>query len=1224
MSGKTAARLGAAGLFAFFAIPLVASWVSFAARGRALLAGQTQAMASELADRFGVHLRARLAVVGSLAREVAASEALRNAEGFEMRARSALGALPGFQALNWVDERGVIAVVVPSEGNEGALGKSVLESPAARSAFLAARARRQPTITPPLSLFQGGRGIASYFPIGPEAGGHGYLNAVFRIESLARSAVSPTVARLFSVSLADASGGLFREGEPAAAARSLAREASVEVYGRRWSWTARPSLPLLQQARGGWGIWLLWGGLALDFVASIAFHQYLRSRRAGLERERRLEASTRALIELAQCASSGAPRLLAPDLTRHACRAIDADLCVLWHLEPGGGGEFRAAVAYDARAGEHGALELSLPMAAVAAWPGVVASRPFVVDDVRREPTVGGAYRQHLASLKMPALLAIGVRSGQTCVALLTLHRRAPHRGWSPEDELVARHLADLVSLREEEGARARAEAELEATVERLTATNGLLQQAARLVAGLSSNERGVARELTRLCAEGMDVSRVALWRCVPKTTTVRMVSMFDATTGRFVEALELDSRDYPEYWEALRADGRIVTQDARTDARTKKLFERHLPRQPPVALLDVAVRLRGEVAGLFSFHKVGLSRAWSAEDEILVSAVADLLALHFERGARRQAEQKLTERASSLARQAEALARVSQLVAERPDPSTATRHLARWGAWALGATSASAWLKVGGSEVHELASRYVLAEDRFESGDRFSADAAVAYRDRILRERSVAISDGARDPTYAPVHAALFSEHREMAVLAAAVRSEGQVVGLMSLLVLGATRKWTVEEELFVGALADSLSLVLESSARERTEQERRRSQRRLELLIEGTPLAAIDWDSEGRVVGWNPAAQRIFGFSRQEALGNRGDFLFPEEMRESLAAALKERFAGRATFAERFRNRRKDGRELLCDWRSTVLHDHDDQDLGVTSLVEDVTERVATERRVRELNAGLEKRVEERTADLEQANSKLRELDRLKTEFLATMSHELRTPLNSIIGFSGLLSAGMAGEINEEQARQLDMIGVSARHLLGLITDLLDLSRIEAGRMRLGFSEFSPGQVLEEVHHTLLPLAAERGLEFRLSRPLPEARWCSDRSRVFQILVNLANNAIKFTRAGRVDLRLVADSEGGARFEVQDTGPGIAHEKVNWIFEAFRQLDGSARRQHEGTGLGLYLSRKLAHLLGGELEVDSTPGAGSTFSLVLPAQALWLGPPSGNVGEAAAGAGR
>ena len=278
--------------------------------------------------------------------------------------------------------------------------------------------------------------------------------------------------------------------------------------------------------------------------------------------------------------------------------------------------------------------------------------------------------------------------------------------------------------------------------------------------------------------------------------------------------------------------------------------------------------------------------------------------------------------------------------------------------------------------------------------------------------------------------------------------------------------------------------------------------------------------------------------------------------------------------------------------------------------SLSLEVERRQQAESALRQAHDNLEAKVVERTRALAEANEQLKELDRLKSEFLATMSHELRTPLNSIIGFTGILRQGLPGPVNAEQGRQLGMVHSSARHLLGLINDLLELSRLESGRMELHLERFSFASVVAEVAHTLQPLVEQKklALETRLDDPALELE--TDRKKTFQVLLNLVNNAVKFTDQGwvRIESRTTA---GGVAVTVSDTGIGIQTDQLGRLFEAFRQVDGSARRVYEGTGLGLYLCRKLVTMLGGTIGVESVFGAGSRFTFTLPRQSPGPVPP-------------
>ena len=272
------------------------------------------------------------------------------------------------------------------------------------------------------------------------------------------------------------------------------------------------------------------------------------------------------------------------------------------------------------------------------------------------------------------------------------------------------------------------------------------------------------------------------------------------------------------------------------------------------------------------------------------------------------------------------------------------------------------------------------------------------------------------------------------------------------------------------------------------------------------------------------------------------------------------------------------------------------------LVALSTEVAQRRQAEDALRDAHASLEIKVADRTRALAAANEELKELDRLKSEFLATMSHELRTPLNSIIGFTGILRQGLAGPVNSEQAKQLGMVHFSARHLLGLINDLLDLSRIESGKMELIRGDFKIAEVVAEVAQSLQPMVLQKNLALETAIEDPALVIHSDRTKCFQILLNLANNAVKFTGTGSVRIG-VRSTAGGVEVSVTDTGIGIEPTSMAHLFEAFRQVDGSARRVYEGTGLGLYLCKQLTTMLGGSIVAESEFGKGSRFAITLPA---------------------
>lgn len=264
--------------------------------------------------------------------------------------------------------------------------------------------------------------------------------------------------------------------------------------------------------------------------------------------------------------------------------------------------------------------------------------------------------------------------------------------------------------------------------------------------------------------------------------------------------------------------------------------------------------------------------------------------------------------------------------------------------------------------------------------------------------------------------------------------------------------------------------------------------------------------------------------------------------------------------------------------------------------TVFRDVTMHKETER-------ALEILVDERTTELTASLEELAEANRVKDDFLASMSHELRTPLNSIIGFSGILSQGLAGPLNEEQQKQMAIIRESGERLLGLVNDVLDLSRIESGRVEVLVEEFDLVSLVTNMVETVGPMAEQKHLELSVRSIDPLIPMWTDREKVGQIVLNLLSNAIKYTEEGSVLVEVEPSRDGlAASVTVTDTGCGIQPEDIGGLFDRFATVRGLVRRVEDGAGLGLSISRRLAMLLGGTLAVESTPGEGSAFTFRLP----------------------
>ncbi|MGI8837830.1 MAG: PAS domain S-box protein [Pyrinomonadaceae bacterium] len=416
-------------------------------------------------------------------------------------------------------------------------------------------------------------------------------------------------------------------------------------------------------------------------------------------------------------------------------------------------------------------------------------------------------------------------------------------------------------------------------------------------------------------------------------------------------------------------------------------------------------------------------------------------------------------------------------------------------------------------------------------------------------------------------------------------------------------------EQNEIIGGVA----IIQDITERKRAEEAAQETHQRLTLLIENSPLAVIEWDSDARVSRWSESAERLFGWKAEEVLGKHvGDwhFVFDEDVDAVAQVTYRQRVGAELHGVQRNRNYTRDGSVLFCEWYNSVLHDANGKMVSVLSLVLDVTTRKAAE--------------EGRTALLARER-KLREqaeeTDRLKDEFLATLSHELRTPLTSILGWATLIRSGELDEENVPNAIQI--IERNAKSQARLIEDLLDVSRIIQGNLQLEVHPLNVAPLVETTNQALKPAAAAKDIDVELEMDSGTCIVSGDPTRLRQVVWNLLMNAIKFTpRGGKVKVSLKCISEPDessmlnslsgrlgtsglpcVRLTVSDNGEGIKPEFLPYIFHRFRQEESSISRRAGGLGLGLAVVRHLVELHGGTASARSAGrGLGSTFIVELP----------------------
>lgn len=397
------------------------------------------------------------------------------------------------------------------------------------------------------------------------------------------------------------------------------------------------------------------------------------------------------------------------------------------------------------------------------------------------------------------------------------------------------------------------------------------------------------------------------------------------------------------------------------------------------------------------------------------------------------------------------------------------------------------------------------------------------------------------------------------------------------------------------VAVAEEGLALAIGRDTTARKELEERLA--RFSALVESSHDAILSLGRDGRITSWNAGAERLFGYASNEIVGQHVSLLAPPDERADQTELLQCIQREQTMLQAGVIRRRKDGSLVPIDLTLSPIRDANDEILGLSAIARDVTERQRAEEALRESNAAL-------TASIKEAEA----ANLAKNEFLANVSHEIRTPMTTILGYAELLSSNpKLSDDRSKRQEALNAIKRNGQHLLEILDDILDLSKVEAGKLAIERLPCSPRQVLQEVAELMHVRADEKGLNFET--------WCeesvpalmeTDPTRLRQILINTVGNAIKFTETGGVRLAVrrgtTSADASQVLFEISDTGIGMTEEQLGKLFIPFSQADASTTRKYGGAGLGLSICTRLVALLGGEIDVQSRQGEGSVVRVALP----------------------
>jgi len=416
------------------------------------------------------------------------------------------------------------------------------------------------------------------------------------------------------------------------------------------------------------------------------------------------------------------------------------------------------------------------------------------------------------------------------------------------------------------------------------------------------------------------------------------------------------------------------------------------------------------------------------------------------------------------------------------------------------------------------------------------------------------------------------YTQDTVQTVMASPLLMGDQLVGVIATVHSDPGRAFDEEDLRLLSLFAPQAAIAIENARLYATAEQR---QQYFQELVLNNPVAIVTLNQDFLITDCNPAFERLFGYRKAETLGRDLDTLVSTEETRSEAADNSERALKGQVVKGIGKRRRKDGSFLDVEFAGVPVV-VDGEQVGVMALYHDISE-------------------------LSQARSEAEKANQAKSQFLASMSHELRTPLNAIIGYSEMLQEEAEEDGQDQFIPDLSKIHKAGKHLLALINDILDLSKIEAGKTELFLEPFDLMELVEDLESTVAPLMKRNGNRLAVVADEDPGIMVADLTKVRQVLLNLLSNAAKFTEEGQIELRVRGDGEE-VHLEVADSGIGMTPEQMDRLFEAFSQAEASTSRKYGGTGLGLVISRKFCRMMGGDITLESTAGEGTTFKVRLP----------------------